>query len=116
MGTSNNRNRNNQQGQSFGAKNNSNQIKQTTASSFSTIFTTVRPTRRPTTTTIRTTRRPKSITITNQPKLVVEEPQQRAISSVNTIPAKITVNEQFQHFPGFQQHSAKKKKTSKEVT
>merc|ERR1712223_1776215 len=63
--------------------------------------------------TIRTTRQPKNIQVNNQRN--PQPPQQRAIQSentINTIPAKGTVNEQFQHFPAFQQLAKKKKKQS----
>ena len=86
----------------------------TTASSFKIIKTTTTrrsTTRQPPTTTVRiTTRKPKQIEITNPPRrLPTQGSQQRAVSSKDTVPAKITVNEQFQHFPGFQKISAQKK-------
>ena len=105
----NNRNNQNQQAQRFGGRTAGQEATQSTSPSFSIVRTTpVTSTRRPITTTIRTTRQPKNVLINNQ--RTPQQPQQRAIPSVNTIPAKITVNEQFQHFPGFQQHSAKKNK------
>ena len=113
--TSNGRNNKNQQAKRFGGNNQNNQqIKQTTASSFKIIKTTTTrrsTTRQPPTTTVRiTTRQPKEIEITNPPRrLPIQGSQQRAVSSKDTVPAKITVNEQFQHFPGFQKISAQKK-------
>ena len=113
--TSNGRNNKNKQAKRFGGNNQNNQqIKQTTASSFKIIKTTTTrrsTTRQPPTTTVRiTTRKPKQIEITNPPRrLPTQGSQQRAVSSKDTVPAKITVNEQFQHFPGFQKISAQKK-------
>ena len=106
----NNRNKQNQQALRFGGNNNDQQAKQSTQPAFSIVRTTpVTSTRRPITTTIRTTRQPKNIPLNQRNP---QPPQQRAIQSENTVPAKITVNEQFQHFPAFQQISAKKKKQS----
>ena len=110
---SNNRNNNNQQANVFGGKKSVNQLKQTTSASFSIIQTTTIKRTTKTPTTQRTTRRPKNIEITNQPQRVPQQPHQRATSAIKTVPAKITVNEQFRHFPAFQQISAKKKNQQK---